>query len=375
MRANYGEKLRSFLVKNTNPKLIIDLGPNIFEMATVDTNILLFQKSAYSHETIGCAVKEDFNVHNPIERYVEEHGILMSDLSKDSWIILSREEQDIKEKIEKIGKPIKKWDNIQINYGIKTGYNEAFIIDRKKKDELISIDPKNAEIIKPLLRGKDIKRYKASFKDLWIIAILPSLKLKIDDYPIIKKYLMQFGKKLEQIGETYIDSQGIEQKTRKKTSNKWYETQDQVNYYKEFEKEKIIYPDIATKLSFYLDNNYYYLNNTCYFMNFGNDNIYVLPILNSKLINWYFKQISAQLGSKGLRHFNIYIEKIPIPDVEYKYKLPIITNVKNLLKLLKTEDVNKQKEIKIIENNIDNLIYTLYGLTDEEIKIIEGFDK
>jgi len=161
MRANYGISLRRFFSQK-NPLLLLDLGPGIFSSATVDTNILLIEN------TQNFEVLKAVTLNKPIEDLKKENFVTLSKLSEESWIILSPQEQKIKERIEKIGTPLKDWD-INIYRGVLTGYNEAFIIDGKTKDKLIAKDPKSAEIIKPILRGRDIKRYKAEFADLWLI--------------------------------------------------------------------------------------------------------------------------------------------------------------------------------------------------------------
>ena len=150
--------------------------------------------------------------------FVRQNGTKI-DFDRNSWCILSPIEQSIKRKIEAIGVPLKDW-NISINYGIKTGCNEAFIIDGETKDVLIAQDPKSAEIIRPILRGRDIKRYSYDFADKWLIATFPSKHYNIDDYPAIKNYLLSFGKeKLEQSGKKDIG--GIKgNNARKKTNNK-----------------------------------------------------------------------------------------------------------------------------------------------------------
>ncbi|MGQ3537760.1 Eco57I restriction-modification methylase domain-containing protein, partial [Ornithobacterium rhinotracheale] len=155
--------------------------------------------------------------------------------SSESWIILSEIEKSIKEKIEAIGTPLKDWD-INIYRGILTGYNEAFIINGEKKDELIAQDPKSAEIIRPLLRGRDIKRYSYEFADLYLICTFPSLKIDIEEYPAVKEHLLSFGKeRLEQSGKTH-EINGKRIKSRKKTNNKWFETQDSISYWEDFYK-------------------------------------------------------------------------------------------------------------------------------------------
>jgi methylase of polypeptide subunit release factors len=172
MRAGYGESTRKFFAENTNPLLLVDFaGQKIFESATVDTNILLFSKGKNQLQTKACIVKE--KVLKKLADYIRDNATETAYNSADSWIILSEIEQRIKAKIEAVGTPLKDWD-IKINYGIKTGYNEAFIIDGKKRDELIAEDPKSAEIIRPILRGRDIDRYSYNYADRYIITTFPS---------------------------------------------------------------------------------------------------------------------------------------------------------------------------------------------------------
>ena len=272
----------------------------------------------------------------------------------ESWVILSDIEQRIKAKIEAIGTPLKDWD-IQINYGIKTGFNDAFIIDGEKRAELIAKDPKSAEIIRPILRGCDIKRYSYEFNDKYLICTFPSLKIDIEQYPAVKGFLEGFKAKLKQTGEIlskseinniigYAKNHNIEVKekdlltSRKKTKNKWVETQDSINYWEDFSKQKIIYPDISEKLNFQIIEEEIYFNNTIYFITSETEDLdYLLKFLNSNLIDWYYKTLSVQLGEKAVRMFTIYVLNIPIPN----------------------------------DRNRDN-IYDSYQLTEEEKTFIEN---
>lgn len=163
--------------------------------------------------------------------FIQQESIPMS-FTKEAWVILNPIEQSIRNKIEKYGVPLKDW-NISINYGIKTGCNEAFIIDGAKRAELIATDPKSDEIIRPILRGRDIKRNGYEFADLWLICTFPSLRLNIDDYPAIRDWLsggswtlektkgnpptpLGTGKlRLEQSGSSHLVN-GISFKSRKK---------------------------------------------------------------------------------------------------------------------------------------------------------------
>ncbi|MGB4291542.1 MAG: N-6 DNA methylase, partial [Bacteroidales bacterium] len=163
MRAGYGEKLRSFFLKY-NPKILIDLGPNVFESATVDTNMLIIQKAKNQNQLKAVTITENKKDNLDFFRILKDNGVVLSNLTKDAWFIGNNAEQQLKEKIEHIGKPLKDWD-VKIYYGIKTGLNEAFIIDSTKRQEILSNCKDEDErrrteaIIKPLLRGRDIKRY------------------------------------------------------------------------------------------------------------------------------------------------------------------------------------------------------------------------
>ena len=204
----------------------------------------------------------------------------LMDFDKNSWCILNPIERSIKEKIEKIGVPLKDW-NIKIYRGILTGCNEAFIIDGATKDALIAQDPKSAEIIRPILRGRDIKRYSYEFADKWLIATFPSRHYNIDDYPAVKNYLLSFGKeKLEQSGKKDIG--GIKgNNARKKTNNKWFETQDTIAYWDDFSKQKIVWKRIGSIIRFAIDEKGVCpLDSVCFLT--GNENLkYIVGYLNS----------------------------------------------------------------------------------------------
>ena len=259
--------------------------------------------------------------------YIEQNTLQISFNKDDSWIILSPIEQSIKHKIESVGTPLKDW-NIRINRGILTGYNEAFIIDKAKRNELIEQDPKSAEIIRPILRGRDIKRYSYEFADLYLICTFPSKHYNIDKYPAIRDYLLTFDKrKLEQSGAKAIDGI-IGNNARKKTNNQWFETQDSIAYWDDFSKPKIVWADIATEPNFVQIDERIYFNNTCYMM-VGAPNWFV-DYLNSDLVKWYFPLTATDLGEKGTRYFKQFVEKIPIPTA-------FIGNIQSFFKLTDDE--------------------------------------
>ena len=178
--------------------------------------------------------------------------------NKESWVILSPIEQSIKQKIESVGTPLKDWD-IKIYRGVLTGYNDAFIISTEKRDEILANCHtederlRTAELIRPILRGRDIKRYGYNWADLWLIATFPSRHYDIEEYPAVKAHLLSFGKeRLEQTGKKYIIN-GKEIKARKKTNNKWFETQDSISYWDDFLQPKLIYPETTQGAFFAYD--------------------------------------------------------------------------------------------------------------------------
>ncbi|MDI5951277.1 DUF7149 domain-containing protein, partial [Flavobacterium yafengii] len=242
MRAAYGESLRNYFVEKTNPILLIDFGGvQVFDSATVDTNIFMGTKAKYEEKTNACLLNKDFR-SDLLEDFIKNNST-PTHFKSNSWVVSSSIEKRIKEKIEKIGTPLKDWD-IKIYRGVLTGYNEAFIIDGKKRDELIKEDPKSVEIIRPILRGRDIKRYSYEFADLWLINTHNGIKEKgikpidIDNYPIIKKHLDKFYPQLEK---------------RTDKGDSPYNLRN-CAYMEDFSKQKIIYPNMTKFLPFHLDN-------------------------------------------------------------------------------------------------------------------------
>ena len=361
MRAGYGKSTRAYLAKH-NPVKLLDLGSGIFESATVDTNILVIQK----HENLQSCMAADLSKLKNSGQLNHVHYIALSNLTDSSWTIANATAQSIKEKIERAGKPLKDWD-IQINYGIKTGYNEAFIIDGKTKDALIAQDSKSAEIIKPILRGRDIKRYKAEFADLWLIATFPALKLNIDTYPAVKAYLKSFGKKMNQTGEEFFDENDQKQKSRKKTGNKWFETQDQIGYHQEFEREKIIYPNMTLFLPFIFDDKRHLINDKGFILTSNNVSLkFLLGYFNSKMAQRWIRENCPELqgGTRELR--KVFFENIPIPPLSTPDQQPFVVLVDKIL-----AGKENGQDTTAFEDEIDRLVYPLFGLTGEEIKAVE----
>ncbi len=279
--------------------------------------------------------------------------------NSDSWVILSTIEKQIKEKIERIGVPLKDWD-ISINYGIKTGFNDAFIISGEKRKELIKQDPKSEEIIRPILRGRDIKRYSYDFADLFIITTFPSLKIDIEQYPAVKDHLLSFGyDRLKQTGDSG---------SRKKTNNQWFETQDTISYWDDLNSQKIIWGEISDKTKFSIDIEGKFLNEATTFLMTGKPLLYLLGILNSKLSEYLFSKIGTTTGVGTVRWKKFTIEHLSVPifkesdcKVIEQLVLQIVNNNNN-------NTLNYENTVK----EINFKIYELMDFSNEEITFIES---
>lgn len=357
MRAGYGAKLRDFFLQQT-PKLLIDLGRGIFENATVDTNILLLQKSKSFSPKISSGIKavtlkKEPNREVDIAKQVAVGAVYLRNLSAATWFVGNEAEQCLKEKIERLGRPLKDWD-VNIYYGIKTGLNDAFIIDTPTKERLCAEDPKSAEILKPILRGCDISRYSYQWAGLWLLASgfdtdVPLL------YPAIYKHLLQFEDRAKK-----RDDQG----------ENWWNLRS-CAYYHEFEKEKVVWIELVDNGRFACVEANMYTEATTFLMTSPNPR-YIAGALNAQVINWFFDTICASSGTGTNRWKKVYVEQLPIPAItpaNEKIVTAIETLVEQILALKKSDqDADNRK----LEKQIDQLVYKLYDLTDNEIAMIEG---
>jgi hypothetical protein len=363
MRANYGEKLRKFFVQQTNPLVLIDFsGFQVFTTATVDANILIAEKAKNRKQLIASSVDKEFTHYTNIERFVEEQHITLDDLSEKSWSISKKTEYRIRQRIEKVGTPLKEWD-ISINRGILTGYNDAFIIDGKKKDELIGLDPKSAEIIKPILRGRDIKRYRVEFADYWLIATLPALHIDINNFSAVHDHLASFGNKLHQTGEVIgKDDGGQNIFSRKKTGNKWFETQDPIAYHKDFAKQKIVWGNLALKAQFALADPGIFLNAPSNMITDGG--LYLLAVLNSGIGDYYIRSLGVTRNGGYFEYKPMFVEKLPVPQLPLEEQEVYIQLANYVLILTKYE---LKLQSAFFEQLIDALVYELYF--PDELKV------
>lgn len=426
LRVNYGESLRKFLSTKVNPIILIDFpGIPVFADAVVDPHILVLTKEPYQGKTEACAIKTNTT---DLETVFEANKTT-KEFSSESWILVSIDDAGKLEQMKLNGIELKKLP-ISINYGIKTGFNDAFYINDYTRIKLIAVDDKSAELIKPMVRGRDISPYHITgFEHL--ICTFPSLKLDIENYRAIKEHLLSFGyDRLKQTGDNGA---------RKKTSGKWFETQDSISYHAEFAKPKIIYPNMTSVFPFMYDESGMLGNDKSFILTAQDDSVSLLfltAVFNSSLAKLWIWWNCPELGDNRREIRKVYFEHFPVPNatdeqtatlaqyakeraqlsaalqilcskvtrniqrefnleklsgkLENWYQIPFNEFLKevekNKVKLKLSQKVEWEEyfmqesqkalaiknQIDATDKEIDQMVYNLYGLSEEEIKIVEG---
>ncbi|MEI6035594.1 MAG: N-6 DNA methylase [Verrucomicrobiae bacterium] len=300
--------------------------------------------------------------------------------SPEEWSLRTDAENGLFSKLLKTGVPLGDYVKSQFFRGVTTGLNEAFIIDTKTRDDLIGKDPKSGEIIKPLLGGEDIRRFEIRETDAWII--FARRGIDIARYPAIKEHLSKWKAEL-----TPRNDPGMKI-GRKPGRYAWYEIQDDVAYYPVFDSPKIIFPDICKGPRFYLNNDGTYIANTAYAI--GSADKCLLGFLNSRLFWFLISHISIPFGVRAgefrYRLIYQYMAKIPIRPIDFSSPADVarhdrmVAMVEWMLDLVPKRRAEKNPhtaaqldaQIAVTDRQIDRLIYDLYGLTDKEVRLVEG---
>ena len=378
MRARYGKPLRIWL-KQRDIREIVDFGDlRVFQDATTYPCILLIGQGN-STDIFNSVQIEDLNFSN-LKKYVNqfEYEVMQDALDDNGWSLADKKTQELHLKIMDCGPSLAKYVDGKIHYGIKTGLNKAFVIDAETKERLIEEHDSSAEVIKPFLKGRDIKRYITPNVERYVI--FTRRGIDIEKYPAIKSHLEQYRNILEPKPKDWKGAwQG-----RAPGNYAWYELQATVDYYDEFEKPKLMLPDISLRGNFILDETgEKYCVNTAYII--GSADKYLLGILNSKLITFFYENISPQYRGGYLRFIYQYLEVIPIREIDFDNPADVAMH-DNMVALVETMlDWHKQlpglsgiqremveAQIETADREIDALVYRLYGLTDDEIAIVEG---
>ena len=349
MRAGYGEKTRDFFANKTNPLLLIDFaGVKIFESATVDTNILLFSRSNNQHKTI-CAItnKQNKDSVKNLSNFVQQQNSVCDFGSSESWVILSPIEQSIKKKIEAVGTPLRDW-NINIYRGVLTGCNEAFIINTEKRDEILANcqtddeRTRTAELIRPILRGRDIKRYGYVDNGLFLINTHNGIKNKlpridINDYPAVKVHLDQYWDRIS---------------TRADKGDTPYNLRN-CAYLEDFSKPKVMWKIIGCNINFCFDEKQLICNNAVDIMTGDRDClIQFVGLMNSKLFDWYLKLTTeAEVQGGGIQ---LYVTTLEKTLLKLDFQQPL------------TDIVYQRIHNQVTDATVDMAVFEAYNLTLEE---------
>ncbi|OEW44633.1 restriction endonuclease [Campylobacter sp. BCW_6465] len=375
-RAGYGEALREFLLKNVKFLEYTDLnGIKVFDSATVDTSILCFEKlkskdNKFKYLSLNNEILKTC-VYN-IGLYKDFAEFSQNSLSKESFTFSDENTSALKAKIERIGTPLKEWYGLNINYGIKTGYNEAFIITTEKRNEILANckdeaeKERTAKLIRKMLRGRDIKRYSYEWAGLWVINTHNGYKSKngekteainIEYYPSLKKYFDEFYPQLEKRADKGLTPYNLRN----------------CAYLDEFEKEKIVWNPVSGEYLFSYIKEHIFFNNSLFMMTLDVFSLkYILAFMNSNCYKWLItlKTNLIQTGSYAYGAKD-KIERLPIPKINSKNE-KLANELINLVdEILKAKEQDKNANTQELENKINSLVYKLYNLTDDEIKIIE----
>ncbi|MGI8106754.1 class I SAM-dependent DNA methyltransferase [Campylobacter coli] len=375
-RAGYGEALREFLLKNVKVLEYTDLnGIKVFDSATVDTSILCFEKSkskdnkfkylALSNEILKtCAY--DIGLYKDFAEFSQ------NSLSKESFTFSDENTSALKAKTERIGTPLKEWQGLNIYRGILTGYNEAFIITTEKRNEILANckdeaeKERTAKLIRKMLRGRDIKRYSYEWAGLWVINTHNGYKnqngekveaINIKHYPSLKKHFDEFYPQLEKRADKGLTPYNLRN----------------CAYIEEFEKEKIVYPCIMAKEPYFsYETSFAFAMAPANIITSNSDILkYILAFLNSDFIYLMLRKFYMGGGIEGELKTN-NLEKLPIPKINSKNQ-KLADELINLVdEILKVKEQDKNANTQELENKINSIVYKLYNLTEEEIKIIEG---
>jgi hypothetical protein len=309
----------------------------------------------------------------------QAYHLEISSLNDEGWSLADKNTQALLKKLHDKGVPLNEYVEGQIFYGIKTGLNEAFVIDAKTRDKLIASDAKSEELIKPFLLGREIKRYQPVKCERYLIFTRRGVEIK--KYPAIERHLRQFKKQLIPKPKNW-EAQAWQ--GRKPGGYQWYEIQDTIGYYQEFEKPKIMLPDLSVRGNFTFDwEGKFYCVNTAYII--PSTNKYLLGVLNSRLMTFYYRHFSATYRGGYLRFIYQYLAQLPIRPIDFDNPtdkanhdkmvqlVEIMLTLNQKLAAASEQQMKNilKRRIEATDKQIDQLVYQLYDLTLEEIEIVE----
>ena len=351
LKAEYGRPLRRYFSEKHTPLLLLELGKDVFESAIVDSGVMLLREGGQSEAFPAVDMDRVGSAEIPPATHLWGKARPAADAP---WSVLSTTEWSILDKMDSAGIPLKDWE-LKINRGITTGLNEAFVIDGATREALIAKDPKSEDIIKPVLRGRDVQRYRAQWAGRWLIDTHNGngnvSHVNIERYPAVKAHLDCYFPKLE----------------RRQDKGRTPYNLRNCAYHEEFAKEKLIWMDLTGKGRVALDDRSMFSVDTTFFMA-GRSLKYLCAAFNSTLATWFMKNTALTSGMGVTRWKAFTVEAIPIPKISAESQRPFVELVD---KILEAKDAGPAADTSELEAEIDQLVYDLYGLTEEEIAAVE----
>lgn len=375
MRAKYGLPLRRWLKKQPLVEMI-DFGDlPVFSQATTYPIIVIAGKGPQT-ETFQAANVTTLDFDS-LSNYLALNRFRMEQVSLEdaSWSLINQQQQAFMQKLGAVGVRLGEYVEEKIYYGIKTGLNEAFVITPLMRLQMIAQDPKSADLIKPFLAGRDVKRYQQPHPDKYLI--FTRRGIDIDEYPAIRDHLNLFRAKLEPKPENWVG----EWEGRKVGNYQWYEIQDTIDYYPEFEKPKIIIPAIVQTASYAYDTQNIYSNDKTTII--PTDDLYLLGLLNSTTCDYFIHGIASTKQGGYFEYKPMYISQLPIRTIDPANPADVQAHDQMVALVAQMLDLQSQlaatpqdsflgQRVERVDMEIDKLVYQLYGLTDDEIALVEG---
>lgn len=387
LNSGFGENLRRYLSTNTRIRQLIDFAETkVFEAITEPCVICLTRDSTANHEAKFLKWDQSTQPERIREAFeTRSQTIYQSELKSGGWQLESPTVLRLLDKLRRAGKPLGEYVNGRFYYGIKTGLNEAFVVDRATRDRLIREHKSSAEILKPFLRGRDVKRWCVGFAEQYLIKIESSEnkdhawsdksekeagKVFAETYPAIYEHFQSLRDiKLDKPDPRDCRNK-FEQLQRRDDQGRFFWELRSCIYWEEFKQPKIIYQDIARYFGMAWDDSGSLLANTCYFIPRAEK--WMLGVLLSAAMQYYVKKVIGSDEGGFIRLFSIHVEKFPIPVVSSTQQKPVERLVERIL-LAKERDA--KADVSALEREIDELVYALYGLTEEEIAFVQAAAK
>ena len=355
IKADYGKPLRKYITKETNILHLVNIEDfQIFEAAIVNVAISIIQKKRIGLQRYVNVINEVYSQDEEFETFLQKYrfSINQKNFEKGNWILQPQDILSVLSKISSSGKTLEQWGT-KIRLGLATGANYAFVISEEKKNELEQLDKRNKQIIKPILRGRDINRYSYQFSNEYILLTRNEINVH-KQYPMIYNYLSSFSDDFKQRG----------------AKGRHWTNLRACAFFDDFPLEKIIWIELSDRGRFALCKEEIYLLNSAYFLipPTGINSKYLLGVLNSKVIQFVMNTVAETSGMGTNRWINNHVKNFPIPEGNNRLNIQIEHFVSKTILAAKSGKIEQMEEF---EAQIDQIVYQLYDLTEKEISIVE----